>query len=107
MFEKIVSNRSKKTLQILEEHKIEPIIKEYLKDGFNREELKSLVGMLKGEVSIIRVNEQDYRDNPFDVNNPSAPGHVQRLPYPSDELNANSNAPADDPGIFTNTEVNR
>lgn len=44
---------------------------------------------------------------PFEVNDPSASGHVQRLPYPSNELNANSNAPADDPGIFTKTEVNQ
>jgi hypothetical protein len=44
---------------------------------------------------------------PFPVNDPSASGHVQRLPYASDELNANSNAPASDPGIFTKVEVNQ
>ncbi len=43
---------------------------------------------------------------PFPVNDSSASGHVQRLPYPSTELNANANAPADDPGIFTKTAVN-
>jgi hypothetical protein len=44
---------------------------------------------------------------PFPVNDSSASGHVQRLPYPSTELNANSNAPGSDPGIFTKTEVNQ
>ena len=44
---------------------------------------------------------------PFPVNDPSAPNHVGRLPYASDELNANSNAPSADPGIFTTTEVNK
>lgn len=43
---------------------------------------------------------------PFPVNDPSANGHVQRLPYASTELNANENAPSDDPGIFTKTAVN-
>ncbi len=44
---------------------------------------------------------------PFPVNDNSAPSHVGRLPYPSTELDANSNAPSQDPGIFTSTEVNR
>lgn len=44
---------------------------------------------------------------PFPVNDPSAQGHVERLPYPSNELNANSNAPDADPGIFTKTAVNQ
>lgn len=44
---------------------------------------------------------------PFPLNDGSASGHVQRVPYASDELNANQNAPADDPGLFTKTEVNR
>ena len=44
---------------------------------------------------------------PFPLNDSSASGHVGRLPYPSDELNANANAPGDDPGIFTTTEVNQ
>jgi len=28
------------------------------------------------------------------------------MPYPSIELNSNSNAPDDDPGIFVKTKVN-
>jgi hypothetical protein len=44
---------------------------------------------------------------PFPLNDPSAPTHVGRLPYASDELNANSNGPGADPGIFTVTEVNQ
>jgi hypothetical protein len=43
---------------------------------------------------------------PFPLNDSSASGHVQRLPYASDELNANGNAPAE-PGIFSATEVNQ
>lgn len=43
---------------------------------------------------------------PFPLNDSSASGHVQRLPYASDELNANGNAPAE-PGIFSTTEVNQ
>jgi hypothetical protein len=44
---------------------------------------------------------------PFPLNDSSANGHVQRLPYPSTELLANANAPDNDPGIFTATEVNQ
>jgi hypothetical protein len=29
------------------------------------------------------------------------------MPYAATELNSNSNAPAEDPGIFTKTEVNQ
>ncbi len=54
----------------------------------------------------LRKNDSDIVV-PFPLNDSSASGHVQRLPYPSDELNANSNAPAQDPGIFTKTEVNQ
>ena len=31
----------------------------------------------------------------------------ERMPYAATELNSNSNAPAEDPGIFTKTEVNQ
>ncbi|MDH5599161.1 MAG: SusD/RagB family nutrient-binding outer membrane lipoprotein [Cyclobacteriaceae bacterium] len=40
-------------------------------------------------------------------NNGTATQHPERLPYSDDELNSNSNAPAQDPGIFTVTEVNK
>ena len=35
------------------------------------------------------------------------PPYPERMPYAATELNSNSNAPADDPGIFTKTEVNQ
>jgi hypothetical protein len=54
----------------------------------------------------LRKNDSDIVV-PFPLNDSSAPGHVERLPYPSSELNANENSPADDPGIFTKTEVNQ
>ena len=31
----------------------------------------------------------------------------ERMPYAATELNSNSNAPAEDPGIFSKTEVNQ
>lgn len=33
--------------------------------------------------------------------------HAERMPYADDELNANSNGPAEDPGVFTKTAVNQ
>ncbi len=44
---------------------------------------------------------------PFPLNTAAASVHPERLPYSDDELTTNSNAPAEDPGIFTKTEVNR
>ncbi len=43
---------------------------------------------------------------PFPLNIGSATLYPERLPYSDDELNTNSNAPSEDPGIFTKTEVN-
>ena len=37
---------------------------------------------------------------------PGAP-YPERMPYAANELNSNSNAPAEDPGIFTKTQVNQ
>lgn len=44
---------------------------------------------------------------PFPLNVASASQHPERMPYSDDELNSNSNAPAEDPGIFTKTAVNQ
>ncbi len=44
---------------------------------------------------------------PFPLNTAAATQYPERMPYSNDELNANSNAPAEDPGIFTKTEVNQ
>ncbi|MEM1120401.1 MAG: SusD/RagB family nutrient-binding outer membrane lipoprotein [Bacteroidota bacterium] len=44
---------------------------------------------------------------PFPLNTNSASQYPERFPYSDDELNTNSNAPGDDPGIFTKTEVNQ
>lgn len=44
---------------------------------------------------------------PFPLNNSSATMNPQRMPYSNDELNSNSNAPSEDPGIFVITEVNK
>ncbi|MEM7105804.1 MAG: SusD/RagB family nutrient-binding outer membrane lipoprotein [Bacteroidota bacterium] len=44
---------------------------------------------------------------PFPLNPSSATQHPERMPYSDDELNSNSNAPTDDPGIYSVTEVNQ
>ena len=40
-------------------------------------------------------------------NNGTATAHPERLPYSDDELNANTSAPDEDPGIFVKTVVNQ
>ena len=44
---------------------------------------------------------------PIPLNPGSTTQHPERMPYSDDELNANSNAPSEDPGIFSVTEVNQ
>ncbi|MEO0895919.1 MAG: SusD/RagB family nutrient-binding outer membrane lipoprotein [Bacteroidota bacterium] len=44
---------------------------------------------------------------PFPLNTSGATAYPERMPYSDDELNSNSNAPAEDPGIFTKTAVNQ
>jgi len=44
---------------------------------------------------------------PFPLNTTAATQYPERMPYSNDELNTNSNAPDEDPGIFTKTEVNQ
>ncbi len=44
---------------------------------------------------------------PFPLNPSSATQYPERFPYSADELNSNSNAPAEDPGIFAKTQVNQ
>jgi len=44
---------------------------------------------------------------PFPLNTSAASAYPERFPYSDDELNTNGNAPSNDPGIFTKTEVNQ
>ena len=44
---------------------------------------------------------------PFPMNTGTASAHAERYPYADNELNANSNGPGSDPGIFTKTAVNQ
>jgi hypothetical protein len=44
---------------------------------------------------------------PFVLVSGPNPPYPERMPYAATELNSNSNAPAEDPGIFTKTEVNQ
>ncbi len=54
----------------------------------------------------LRKGEEDIAVPFFMVDGPSPP-YAERMPYSDDELNSNANAPAEDPGIFTKTEVNK
>ena len=51
------------------------------------------------------------RKSDMDIQVPFAPNfgsqHAERFPYADNELNANSNGPGEDPGIFTKTPVNQ
>lgn len=44
---------------------------------------------------------------PFPLNSAAASQQPERMPYSDDELNSNSNAPMEDPGIFVKTRVNQ
>jgi hypothetical protein len=44
---------------------------------------------------------------PFVLVNGPNPPYPERMPYATNELNSNENAPAEDPGIFTKTAVNQ
>lgn len=44
---------------------------------------------------------------PIPLNTTAATQQPERLPYSDDELNANSNGPGNDPGIYQKTEVNQ
>jgi len=44
---------------------------------------------------------------PFMLVNGPNPPYPERMPYATNELNSNENAPAEDPGIFTKTAVNQ
>lgn len=46
-------------------------------------------------------------DVDYDMINSDASRNPERMPYATVELNSNSNAPSEDPGIFTKTEVNQ
>lgn len=54
----------------------------------------------------LRASDSDIAV-PFPLNTATASQHPERLPYSDDELNSNSNAPAEDPGIFQKTAVNQ
>lgn len=53
----------------------------------------------------LRASDSDIAV-PFTMVNGPNPPYAERLPYSDEELNSNGNAPAEDPGIFTKTEVN-
>ena len=54
----------------------------------------------------LRKGDEDIAVPYFLADGPNPP-YPERLPYSFDELNANANAPAEDPGIFVKTAVNQ
>ena len=54
----------------------------------------------------LRKSDSDY-SVPFVLVNGPNPPYPERMPYATNELNSNENAPAEDPGIFTKTAVNQ
>lgn len=54
----------------------------------------------------LRKSDSDYAVPLTLINGPN-PTYPERMPYATNELNSNSNAPAEDPGIFTKTAVNQ
>jgi hypothetical protein len=54
----------------------------------------------------LRKSDADL-EVPFPLNPSSVTSYPERFPYSADELNSNSNAPAEDPGIFVKTQVNQ
>ena len=54
----------------------------------------------------LRKSDSSYAV-PFVLVEGPNPPYPERMPYAATELNSNSNAPAEDPGIFTKTEVNQ
>ena len=53
----------------------------------------------------LRANPTIAVPIPFNVG--TATRHPERLPYSATELNTNANAPSEDPGIYSKTEVNQ
>lgn len=54
----------------------------------------------------LRASDSDIAV-PFVLVDGPNPPFVERFPYSDDELSSNENAPAEDPGLFAKTEVNR
>jgi hypothetical protein len=54
----------------------------------------------------LRKSDADL-EVPFPLNTATATKYPERFPYSQDELNSNSNGPAEDPGIYAVTPVNQ
>ena len=60
-------SKSRATLQLLEEHQIEPEIVEYMKDPPDRDTLAQLIDLLGVSVrDLLRTNEQVFKDAGLD-----------------------------------------
>ncbi|MGB4971798.1 MAG: SusD/RagB family nutrient-binding outer membrane lipoprotein, partial [Cyclobacteriaceae bacterium] len=68
----------------------------------------SLYGMFQPFNDARRVRKSDGDLTvPFPINSGTFTQFPERFPYAQDELNANSNAPSPEPGIFAVTGVNK
>ena len=57
-------SKSRKTLQIIRDHGVEPEVVEYLKNPPNERELKKISTLLGlGPKRFVRVNENDFKEN--------------------------------------------
>jgi arsenate reductase len=60
-------SKSRQTLALLEEKGITPIIREYLKDVPNADEIRGILGILKMEPrDLMRKKESEYKENRLD-----------------------------------------
>ncbi len=60
-------SKSRQTLALLEERGIKPVIKEYLNDVPDKEELNNILAMLsKSPRDLMRKNESEYKENGLD-----------------------------------------
>lgn len=61
-------SKSRASLQKLQDHGIEPEIREYLHNPLSEEELTTLLQKLNLPASaLVRTKEEDYKENPFDL----------------------------------------
>jgi hypothetical protein len=78
------------------------ILMETFKSELNRVKFSSSVTLVISH----RKSDSDFAVPFILVNGPNPP-FPERMPYATNELNSNSNAPAEDPGIFIKTAVNQ
>jgi arsenate reductase len=62
-------SKSRQTLALLEEKNIDVQIIEYLNDGLSKGEIENIINLLGESSLIVRIKEDEYKQNKFDINN--------------------------------------